>query len=93
MCRTRWIERHEAFEVFTDLFIVLASCLEDIASGIQSQLNSATRVDSHSLLLGLSQFSLCLALVATQNVLAFTKGLSKKIQGRYDDVDYAHQEI
>ena len=31
--------------------------------------------------------------MATQNVLAFTKGLSKKLQGRYVDVAYAHQEI
>ena len=93
MCRIRWIERHEAFEVFTDHFIVLVSCLEDIVSGTQSQWNSATQADSHSLLLGLSQFSFCMALVATQNVLAFTKGLSKKLQGRYVDVAYVHQEI
>ena len=72
---------------------MLVSCLEDIASGTQSQWNSATQADSHSLLLGLSQFSFCMALVATQNVLAFTKGLSKKLQGRYVDVAYVHQEI
>ena len=28
MCRTRWVERHEAFEVFSDLFLPVVCCLE-----------------------------------------------------------------
>ena len=31
MCRTRWVERHEAFEMFVDLFLPIVSCLERIA--------------------------------------------------------------
>ena len=30
VCKTRWVERHEAFEVFLDLFIPVVCCLEDI---------------------------------------------------------------
>ena len=30
VCKTRWVERHEAFEVFVDLFQPLVCCLEDI---------------------------------------------------------------
>ena len=93
MCRTRWVERHEAFEVFADLFLPTVSCLEAIAGSISSQWNRTTRSDAHSLLLAMSQFSFCLALVATQNVLAYTKGLSVKLQGRYVDVACAYREI
>ena len=28
MCRTRWVERHEAFEIFSDLFLPIVCCLE-----------------------------------------------------------------
>ena len=30
LCKTRWVERHEAFEVFVDLLLPLVCCLEDI---------------------------------------------------------------
>ena len=30
ICKTRWVERHEAFEVFVDLFEPLVCCFEDI---------------------------------------------------------------
>ena len=41
----------------------------------------------------MSQFSFIVALVHTQNVLAYTKGLSVKLQGRYVDVVRAHRDI
>ena len=30
MYQTRWVERHEAFELFSDLFMPIISCLEVI---------------------------------------------------------------
>ena len=41
----------------------------------------------------MSQFSFIVALVLTQKVLAYTKGLSVKLQGRYVDVVRAHRDI
>ena len=46
--------------------------------------------DTQSLLLALSQFSFVVTLVATQSVLAYTKGLSVKLQGAYVDVARGH---
>ena len=43
--------------------------------------------------MALSQFSFIVTLTATQNVLAYTKGLSVKLQGRYVDIARAHCEI
>lgn len=93
MCRTRWIERHEAFEIFLDLFLPTVSCLEEITSSRGEEWNRETRNDAHSYLLAISQFTFIVALVLTQKVLAFTKGLSVKLQGRYVDVSYAHRQI
>ena len=55
--------------------------------------NRETRSHAQSLLLALSQFSFVVTLVATQSVLAYTKGLSVKLQGAYVDVACAHREI
>ena len=93
MCRTRWVERHEAFEVFADLFLPTVSCLEAIANSTNEEWNRDTRSDAMSLLLAMSQFSFTVALVATQNVLAYTKGLSVKLQGHYVDVARAHRDV
>lgn len=41
----------------------------------------------------MSQFTFVVALVVTQKVLSYTKGLSVKLQGRYVDVVCAHREI
>ena len=49
--------------------------------------------DAQSFLLSMSQFSFIITLVATQNVLSYTKGLSIKLQGPYVDVAQAHREV
>ena len=41
----------------------------------------------------MSQFSFIAALVLSQKILAYTKGLSVKLQGRYVDVIRAHQDV
>ena len=93
MCRTRWVERHEAFEIFADLFLPTVSCLEAIANASTAEWNRESRSDAQSLVLSMLRFSFILALVATQRVLAYTKGLSVKLQGPYVDVAHAHREI
>ena len=75
MCRTRWVERHEAFEVFRDLF----NCMEQKASSHASEWNRESRSDANSFLLAISQFSFVVTLVLSHNVLSYTKGLSVKL--------------
>lgn len=94
LCRTRWVERHEAFEVFSDLFLPTYCCLEAIFyESSPSDWNRETRSEAQSLLLAMSQFSFVVALVLSQKILAYTKGLSIKLQGRYVDVVRAHRDI
>ena len=93
MCRTRWVGHHEAFEVFSDLFLAIFSCLEDVANSQAGQWNRDSQSDAQSLLLGMSRFSFIFTLEVTKSILAFTKGLSVNLQGRYVDVARAHREI
>ena len=44
-------------------------------------------------MLAMSQFSFIVALVLTQKVLAYTKGLSVKLQGCYVDVVRAYKDV
>ena len=93
MCRTHWVERHEAFDVFSDLFLPIVSCLEEMVNSTQSDWNRETRSDANSYLLALSQFSFIVALHVTERVLSYVKGLSVKLQGRSIDVAHAYQDI
>lgn len=36
LCKTRWVERHIAFETFPDLYDVVVSCLEDMVDTSRS---------------------------------------------------------
>ena len=93
MCRTRWVERHEAFQVFSDLFIPVFCCLEAVYHGVPHLNGTGKAKQMQSFLLAMSQFPFIIALQATQNILAYTKGLSVKLQGRYTDIARAYREI
>lgn len=68
-------------------------CLEAIVYSPPLDWNRERRSDAQSLLLAMSQFPFVVALVLSQEVLAYTKGLSVKLQGRYVDVVQAHRDI
>lgn len=67
-------------------------CLEAIVYSPPSDWNRERRCDAQSLLLAMYQFPFVVALVLSQEVLAYTKGLSVKLQGRYVDVVRAHRD-
>ena len=48
LCKTRWVERHEAYEAFIDLFLPLISCLEEVVHASPAEWNRDTRSESHS---------------------------------------------
>ena len=55
MCRTRWVERHEAFEIFSDLFLPVVCSLEDISHSVRW--NRYSRSDAQTLHLAFSLFN------------------------------------
>lgn len=93
LCKTRWVERYDSYEVFIDLFVPIACCLEDIANSSNAAWNRETRSEALSFLLALSQFSLIFTLMMVHTILASTRGLSIKLQARYMDIVRAHSDI
>ena len=91
ICKTRWAERHDVFEVFVDFLEPLVCCFEDIKNS--TDWNRESRSDAQSLLLALTHFPFIVAVVIAKNVLAYTKPLSVKLQGRYVDVVSSYNQI
>ena len=91
LCRTRWVERHEAYDVFIDLFLPLISCLDDLVHASPAEWNRDTRFEA--LFFCCLCHSFIFTLVITQRILAYTRGLSVKLQGRYIDAVCAHTDI
>ena len=79
LCKTRWVERHEAFEVFIDLFVPLVCCLEEMKDSVE--FNHSSRSDAQSFFFSLCRFSLVVTLAIVTEVLQYTKALSIKLQG------------
>ena len=93
VCKTRWVERHQAFEVFLDLYQPLVCCLEEMKDSSASEWNNDTKKDAQSYFLALTRFPFLSALVVTKEILGYTKALSVKLQGRYVDVVRAYREV
>ena len=93
LCRTRWVERHDAFAVFVDFLKPLVVCLDNINSNNGREWNRESRADAYSLLLALQKFSFVVCLIVAREILAITKPLSAQLQGSYTDIARAHRDI
>lgn len=93
--KTRWVEQHEAFEVFVHLFEPLVCCLEEMIDS--NEWHRDIHADAQSLFLSLSSFPFIAALMITKDVSAYTKALSIKLQGhivcRYTFIVRAYREV
>ena len=87
LCRTRWLERHDALEVFVDLYPAAVVALRDIAYGEDSvSWNRETVSDANGLLSAIEKFSFLLILMVVFNVLSYIKGLTVLLQQRSLDI-------
>ena len=73
LCRTRWVERHDALEVCVDLYPAIVQALHDIAHGEDSVFwNRDTVSVANGLLSTIEKFSFLLTLVVVFNVFSYT---------------------
>lgn len=92
--RTRWIQRHEAFEVFIELFGAIHSCLlaiEEPAAGPSFDRDSKTKASGFRHVLESSTF--IVALVVTSKTIEVIKPLSVKLQKQSQDILEAHDHV
>jgi hypothetical protein len=91
LCRTRWVERHNAFSVFLDLFPAIVQTLEHCTKLPNTRTPGAA--DATSLLYSICNFEFVVAIVIVQMCLAFMKGLSRSLQKRSLDVGRALENV
>ena len=99
LCRTRWVERHEAYETFCELYIHVVKVLEVMTSHLFEEeyghwaWDSETRTVGSGLLSRVTSFPFIVAFLSTMKVLAFVKPISTKLQKRCNDVIRAYRMV
>ncbi|XP_072022398.1 52 kDa repressor of the inhibitor of the protein kinase-like [Amphiura filiformis] len=91
MCRTRWVERHDAFETHLQLYSYVVETLTTISQS--PNYNRDARSDSESLLRGITDFSYIATLVLTSKIMGYLKELSEKLQKPSLDVGSAMELV
>ena len=81
LCKTRWVERHDAYNTFTELYTPLVNTLTYIAEH-SSEFTSDTVKKASSFLDGTTEFQFIATLIIAKHILSTTQILSKSLQYR-----------
>ena len=81
LCKTRWVERHDAYNTFTELYTPLVNTLTYIAQH-SSEFTSDTVKKASSFLDGITEFQFIATLIIAKHILSTTQILSKSLQYR-----------
>lgn len=91
LCRTRWVERHDAFEVFIDFLPAIVESIEHYSHLPNTRTPGAA--DASSLYNSITRFDFIVSLVIVFKCLAYVRGLSKSLQQRSLDIGLAFQQV
>ena len=101
LCRTRWVEWHQAYETFTELFPTVVSTLDVMlheADNRQEQYghwswDTETLTRANGLQHVLTSFDFLMSLTTTANALASLRPLTIKLQRRSWDIVKAYKLV
>ena len=91
-CATRWVERLDALEVTLDLMGGIMDTLADMVQHTHKQWKKETTTQAFALLKRLD-FEFLVNLIITQKALAFTSGVTARLQKKGIDVVEAYQHV
>eukprot|EP00731_Ephydatia_muelleri_P036655 Em0299g3a len=78
-CHTRWVERHDAYEVFIDLYSQIVDTLTTISGS--TGFNAETTKDATALLAAVTKFEFIITLYIVGYIMGYMKQLSVVLQG------------
>ena len=93
LCKTRWVARINALEVFYDLYPAVVKILEIISEDSSSGWNSESSKSAHTLLVCITQFEFIMAFIVGLRCLDYIKGLTITLQKRTIDICQAYNEV
>ena len=80
VCRTRWIARLDALDTFCELLPSVHATLDKIATNEKKEYSKKNKDTAKPLMKGIENFDFIAALVIVQKILAYTRGLTVKLQ-------------
>ena len=93
MCRTRWVQRIDAIEIFKSLHQSIVACMENICSDGPQLWNADSITDARGLLLVITTTDFLCALVVTNSCLKYVQALTANLQAESRDIVDAVREI
>ena len=93
MCRTRWIQRIDAIEIFKSLHQSIVECMDSICSAAPGTWNADSITDARGLQLAMSTTDFLCALVITNSCLKYVQALTTNLQAESRDIVSAVKEI
>ena len=91
LCRTRWVERHQALDNFIELLPAVVETLETYSQMPNTRTPGAP--DASSLLHSICNFDFIICLIIVRACLSYMQGLSKSLQERTLDVSLALKNV
>ena len=93
MCRTRWVQRIDAIQIFLLLHHSIITCMERICSDGAKLWSNDSLTDARALQLLLSTTDFVCALVITDNCLRYIEALTTNLQAEAKDIVCAVKEV
>lgn len=92
LCRTRWVEKHQALETFSELYLQVYTCLSQMCEN-SDLWDSETLTKATGFLHTIANSSFMVAFVVVRNCLRYLKPLTVKLQKKAKDIVQAYKEI
>ena len=93
MCRTRWIQRNDAADVFKRLFPSIAACLDNISNEGSGLWSADSLTDAKALYLAITTTEFVSALVITNSCRKYIQSLTSSLQAEAKDIVAGMGEI
>ena len=93
LCRTRWVQRLDALEVFETLHPSVVACMERICEDGAKKWSADSLTDAKGLLLSMTTTDFICALVITNRCMGYLRGLTYSLQAEAKDVVEAVADV
>ena len=93
LCRTRWVQRIDAIQVFQSLHLSVVACMEGIYNDRPGLWSTDSLTDARGLQLAITTTGFVCALVITNSCLKYIEALTTSLQAEVRDIVSAVREI
>ncbi|XP_035668943.1 52 kDa repressor of the inhibitor of the protein kinase-like [Branchiostoma floridae] len=101
LCKTRWAERHSAYQHFYQAYVFIVETLEMIAysrhldkyGDTYADWDTGNRSDAHQILKSITSYEFIVVFLVVYQYLSHLAGITVKLQGRAVDIVEAHEMV